>query len=28
MVKTSKINIKHGYNTIYVANMWEYVSIN
>jgi hypothetical protein len=26
--KSPKINIKHGYNIIYFAHMWEYVSTN
>jgi hypothetical protein len=26
--KSQKINIKHGYNIVYDANIWEYVSIN
>jgi hypothetical protein len=26
--KVPKINIKHGYNIIYVENLWEYVSTN
>jgi hypothetical protein len=25
--KSAKINIKYGYNIIYVTNVWEYVSM-